>query len=318
MKQAQLVWTLAAVVLLFMAAGALSAPKSRFHRIHADNPAELRELFVYSEEWMPLVSAHRGGPVPGYPENCIETFEHTLEHAYSMLEIDLRYSKDGHIVLHHDTTLDRTTTGTGPVDSLTLAELKKLKLIDREGTITDYRIPTLDEAIEWACGNTILILDKKDVLVETCVRKIREHKAQAHVMIMVYKIEDIQAVYDLDPNIMMEVMVGDRDRFKQFDQSGVPWNRVIPFISHQPPKDPGLIQMIHAKGASCMAGSSRYLDRDLKAMGKPSPELRASYHKLLQGGIDIIETDLPIQVSQLAFKNISSPSKKAKFFNAPE
>ncbi len=301
-----------------MAAEALSAPKSRFHRIHADNPNELRELFVYSEEWMPLVSAHRGGPVPGFPENCIETFEHTLEQAYSMLEIDLRYSKDGHIVLHHDTTLDRTTTGTGPVDSLTLAELKQLKLIDREGTVTNYRIPTLDEAIEWARGNTILILDKKDVLVETCVRKIREHKAQAHVMIMASQIKDIQAVYDLDPNIMMEIMVGDRDRFKQFDQSGVPWNRVIPFISHQPPKDPGLIEMIHAKGASCMAGSSRYLDRDLKALGKPSPELQASYHNLLRGGIDIIETDLPIQVSQLAFKNFSAPSRKAKFFKEPD
>lgn len=184
--------------------------------------------------------------------------------------------------------------------------------------MTDYRIPTLDEAIEWPRGKTILILDKKEVPVETCVRKIREHKAQAHVMIMAYGIDDSKTVYDLDSNVMMEVMVGDRDRFEQFDQSGVPWNRVIPFISHQPPKDPGLIEMIHAKGASCMAGSSRYLDLDLKALGQPSPELRASYRKLLQGGVDIIETDLPIQVSQLIFQNISIPAAKAKFFKEPE
>lgn len=109
---------LLSVLTLFMPAEALTAPKAPLHRIHADNPKELRELFAYSDERMPLVSAHRGGAVPGYPENCIATFEHTLESAYSMLEIDLRYTKDGHLVLHHDPTLNRTTTGTGPVENL--------------------------------------------------------------------------------------------------------------------------------------------------------------------------------------------------------
>lgn len=128
MKQTLLGWLLVPAFLVSMVAEVFSAPRSPFHRIHAASPNELRELFVYSKEWMPLVSAHRGGPVPGYPENCIETFEHTLEYAYSMLEIDLRYSKDGHIVLHHDPTLDRTTTGSGPVDDYTLAELKKTQI----------------------------------------------------------------------------------------------------------------------------------------------------------------------------------------------
>ena len=59
----------------------------------------------------------------GYPENCIATFEHTLQHTFSILEIDLQFTKDGQIVLHHDPTLDRTTTGTGPVADHTLKEL---------------------------------------------------------------------------------------------------------------------------------------------------------------------------------------------------
>jgi glycerophosphoryl diester phosphodiesterase len=315
MKTNILGWIVLSGLMLSMPAEAVTAPKAQLHRIHAANPKELRELFAYSREWMPLVSAHRGGPVPGYPENCIATFEHTIESAYSMLEIDLQYTKDGHLVLHHDTTLNRTTTGNGPVKDFTLSELRNLKLIDREGTETDYQIPTLDEAIEWARGKNILILDKKDVLVETCVRKIREHKAQSYVMIMAYSMDDIKAVYDLDPDIMMEVFVGTRERFKEFDQTGVPWDRIIPFISHQPPEDQGLIDMIHAKGSSCMAGSSRYLDRELKTMSKPSPELKASYVKLLNGGIDIIETDLPIQVSQLIYQDTQPPKIKARFFN---
>lgn len=291
-----------------------SAPKTKLRITSPGSPEALRELFVYSKERMPLVSAHRGGAVPGYPENCIATFEHTVENAYSILEIDLRFTKDGDIVLHHDPTLDRTTTGTGPVEGLTLAELKELQLKDREGTVTDFRIPTLDEAIEWARGKTLLILDKKEVPVEVCVQKIQEHQAQSFVMIMAYSMEDIKRVHELDLDIMMEVFLGNRERFTEFEESGVPWNRIIPFISHQPPEDPELIAMIHAKGSSCMAGTSRYLDRELKKANPPSPALKASYDNLLDGGIDIIETDLPIQVTQLVYPETAIPSSKAKYF----
>jgi glycerophosphoryl diester phosphodiesterase len=279
---------------------AQTEPKAQLNRIHVSNPKELRDLFAYSNERKPFVSAHRGGAGPGYPENCIATFENTLRHTHSMLEIDLRYTKDGHIVLHHDTTLDRTTTGSGIVRDFTLSELKKLHLLDKKGVPTDYRMPTLEEAIEWARGKAILILDRKgEVSVETCVRIIQENKAQSYVMIMAYNMNEIRAVYDLDPDIMMEVFMGTRERFRDFDQTGVPWNRIIPFISHKPLNDRQLIDMIHAKGSSCMAGTSRYLDRELVALERPSSELKNAYRKLLQDGIDIIETDLPGQVSQI-------------------
>lgn len=290
-------------------------PKANLHITKADTPVELRELFTYSEERMPLVSAHRGGAVPGYPENCIATFEHTLEHAFSIMEIDLRFTKEGDIVLHHDITLDRTTTGSGPVENFTVEELKQLKLKDREDTVTDYRIPTLDEGIEWARGKTILILDKKDVPVETCVQKIQEHQAQSFVMIMAYSMEDIKKIYELDPDIMMEVFLGTRERFEVFDRTGVSWNRIIPFISHKPLEDLDLVEMIHAKGVSCMAGTSRYLDRELKTADPSSlSRLKGSYENLLEEGIDIIETDLPIQVSQLVFQENLARTNKARFF----
>jgi len=64
-----------------------------------------------------------------------------------------------------------------------------------------------------------------------------------------------------------------------------------------------------------MAGSSRYLDREFKTLGQPAAHLKASYEKLLSTGIDIIETDLPIQVSQLVYAQSSAPRPKAKFFH---
>ena len=246
-------------LLLLVAATTLHAAQPRLHTIEAGTPQGLREIFSYSKDSMPLVSAHRGGAVIGYPENCIETFEHTLEHAYSILEIDLRLTKEGDIVLHHDAPLERTTNGNGLVQDYTLAELKELRLKDAEGVLTAFHMPSLDEAIEWARGKTILILDKKDVPLEVCIATIQEHRAQSFVMIMAYGIDDIKKCYDRDPDIMMEVFLGNRERFAQFDQSGVPWDRIVPFISHKPLEDLELIKMIHAKGSSCLAGTSQVL-----------------------------------------------------------
>ena len=288
--------------------------KAKLHVTHAESPEALRELFNYTGNRLPLLSAHRGGAIPGYPENSIATFEHTLKHAYSIMEIDLRFSKDGGIVLHHDTTLNRTTTGSGPVSKLTVSELKQLKLKDNEGTVTDFRIPTLDEAIEWAQGKTILILDKKEVPIEICVEKIKQHAAQSYVMIMVSSMEHVQRIHELDPDIMMEIFLGTRERFEAFEKTGVPWDRILAFISHKPPEDPELMTMIHAKGTSCIAGTSRYLDRQLKGNNQRSAELKAAYHGLLDSGIDIIETDLPIQVSHLLYPEASVPHSKSKFF----
>lgn len=168
---------------------------TRLHRICPQTPEELRELFRYTGESMPLVSAHRGGAGPGYPENCIATFEHTLATTYSMLEIDPRLSKDGVIVLHHDATLERTTTGFGKVADKTLGELKKLRLKDSDGNVTEHQIPTLDEALEWARGKTVLVLDQKDVPLAARIAKVRQHNAESYAMLIVGNLKDVQACH---------------------------------------------------------------------------------------------------------------------------
>ena len=285
------------------------------HAIDAQDSQGLQELFRYTGEPMPLVSAHRGGAQPGFPENCIATFENTIRHTYSIMEIDLRSSKDGRIVLNHDATLDRTTTGTGPVADRTLQELKSLRLKDSEGNVTEHRMSTLDEALEWARGKTILILDKKELPVEVCVRKIEEHRAEAYAMVMAYSFQEVAACHNLNKNIMTEVMIGDRKRFREFDETGVPWSRVIAFVVHTPPEDKELLNMIHAKGACCMAGTSRNLDRTLRNISDADlASLERQYRARLEFGIDLIETDLPIQVGRLLYAEPAIPASKAQYF----
>ena len=192
--------------------------------------------------------------------------------------------------------------------------MKELRLKDSEGNVTDCQIPTLDEALEWARGKTILVLDKKDVPVEVCVRKIEQHQAEAYAMVMVYNFEEVRECYNLNRNIMMEIMIGNRERFRQFDETGVPWSNVVVFVSHSPPEDLELLRMIHGKGACCMAGTSRNLDRQLRN-GRDTAILQRAYRDLLKKGVDVIETDLPIQVGSLLYSSAAIPASKSPFFS---
>lgn len=73
----------------------------------------------------PVAFAHRGGAAL-FPENTQLAFERALELGASALELDVHSTKDGHLVVLHDPTLDRTTNGSGPVSSLSLRELERL------------------------------------------------------------------------------------------------------------------------------------------------------------------------------------------------
>lgn len=287
------------------------------YRIDATTSQDLLELFTPNSCPLPLVSAHRGGAALNWPENCLETFEETLRHAWSMLEIDLRYTKDGVLVLNHDPTLDRTSNGHGQVIDHTLKEIQQLQLKDRAGNLTAYRIPTLDAVIEWARGKTVLVLDKKNVPVRDCVKKIEEHNAEAWVMIMASNYNDIQEVYTLNSDIMFEVMIGDSERFEGFDKIGVPWRNIIAFVGHTPTPDPDLCKKIHARGASTMAGTSRNFDREfLSGRVTDMGVLKPDYLGMLNTGVDVIETDIPREVGPLLFGGKPVPSSMVKYLHA--
>lgn len=287
------------------------------HRIDAKTPQGLMKLLAYTGETVPVVSGHRGGTAVGFPENCIATFEHTLGHTFAMLEIDPRYAKDGAIVVHHDPSLERTTTGKGLVADHTLGDLKQLRLKDIAGNVTEYGIPTLDEVLEWARGKAVLVLDQKDVPVAARVKKIEEHKAEAYAMLIVMNIKDVQACYALNPNIMMEVMIPNREKFVEFDKLGVPWANVVAFVGHVPPEDKGLYETIHAKGACCMIGTSRNLDRQVNS-GQVADikQLEPGYRAFLGRGADLIETDIPAQLGPLLYGTLSIPPSKAEYLHA--
>ena len=104
---------------------------------------DLQAYFKYHPERDIIISAHRGGMQEGFPENCIASCKKTISEMPTFFEIDFSFSKDSVMVLMHDLTLDRTTTGKGLVEDYTYEELQQFNLKDRKGNVTDYKIATL-------------------------------------------------------------------------------------------------------------------------------------------------------------------------------
>lgn len=287
---------------------------SALHTIKTRNADDVKNFFEYSSDRLPFISAHRGGPRKGFPENCIATFENTLSHTPAILEIDPRYTKDGHIVLMHDATLNRTTNGSGPVSEHTLAEIRNLRLKDTEGNLTDYQVPTLDEALQWAKGKTILVIDEKDVPIETRVKKILDNHAEANAIVISYSLDDTKKCYQISKDVMMEVMMGKMQNVSAMDDSGVPWENVVGFVSHNLPEDKAIFQAVHARGAMCILGSSRNYDRQYMSPKITETELAAGYRSLIDFGADIIEADLAIEAGNAIKPMQMAKSSKKRYF----
>jgi glycerophosphoryl diester phosphodiesterase len=109
----------------------------------------------------PLFAAHRGGAAL-WPENSLLAFGHALGLGADYLELDVHLSRDGQVMVIHDATLERTTTGTGPVRERTAAELGALFLKDRSGAVTAEPVPTLDQVVALAAaGQRQMLLEIK-------------------------------------------------------------------------------------------------------------------------------------------------------------
>ncbi|NED98014.1 glycerophosphodiester phosphodiesterase [Phytoactinopolyspora alkaliphila] len=91
---------------------------------------------------MNFINCGHRGAMSTAPENTLSSFAAAVEQGANEIELDLRLSKDGTIVVIHDATVDRTTDGSGAVSTLTLDELRTFDAGDSE------RIPTFDEVLD--------------------------------------------------------------------------------------------------------------------------------------------------------------------------
>lgn len=109
-----------------------------------------------------IVVAHRGD-WRNFPENSLEAIDNAIKMGVDIVELDVKKTKDGELILMHDRTLDRTTTGKGLVSENTLSDIRKLNLRNGCNIRTIHKVPTLEEALLHAKGKIMINLDQADL-----------------------------------------------------------------------------------------------------------------------------------------------------------
>ena len=127
----------------------------------ADRVDQLRAKLFARDIPDVLVVAHRGD-WRFAPENSLQAVEHSIKVGVDIVEVDLQRTADGALIIMHDATLDRTTSGKGKISEKTLDEIRKLVLKNGCGIKTAQKVPTLEELLVAAKGRVLINLDKAD------------------------------------------------------------------------------------------------------------------------------------------------------------
>lgn len=255
---------------------------------------------LYADDGKVLVVAHRGD-WRNAPENSLQAIQNCIEMGVDMVEIDLKKTKDGHLILMHDKTIDRTTTGKGRPENYTLAELKKFRLRGGHGHETRHQIPTLEEAMLLCKGKILVNIDKgydyfrevyevlkKTGTAEQCVIKAElpyeqvkaEHAdvLEKVIFMPIIKIHEKEAedlidgyIKDMKP-VAIELV---------FNNDGTDVQRLIKKV-----KDSGIKPFINSLWPSLNAGHD-----DDRAVELGEPE--ESWGWIIGQGAKLIQTDRP-------------------------
>jgi glycerophosphoryl diester phosphodiesterase len=219
-------------------------------------PSNLEAYFdCLRERGSTAISAHRGGPAPGFAENAIPTFEHTIRVAPgTFLEVDISQTADGVLVLMHDDRADRTTTGTGAIGELDMAQLLTFQLEDDRGQRVDARVPTLAEALEWADGKTVLELDiKRGVRYEDVIGAVETANAMSRVVFVTYSVEGAARLARLAPQAMIYTTISNARELDTLDRRGVDLARIVAWTGTDTPSA-SLVGALAARGVETRFG----------------------------------------------------------------
>lgn len=139
--------------------------------------SDIRNIVPSEEHVNVLVAAHRSCWRMA-PENSLEAMDKCIEIGVDMLEIDVRKSKDGQMVVIHDETVDRTTMHTGNVSDFTMLELSGFRLKEGAGgagaPLTEQTIPSLEKVLQHLRGRVLINLDAKESIRNDVVAVIEK------------------------------------------------------------------------------------------------------------------------------------------------
>lgn len=132
-----------------------------------------------------VVVAHRGDHTEA-PENTLTAYRNAIKNGVDYVEIDLRTSKDGELVIMHDGTINRMTDGKGAVRDFTLAELKKRIVADKgHPNWKTETIPTFEEVLNLCREKIYIYLDFKEASVEASMLAIKKYGMEKSIVVYI-------------------------------------------------------------------------------------------------------------------------------------
>jgi glycerophosphoryl diester phosphodiesterase len=250
-----------------------------------------------------VIVAHRG-MAAGHPENTLAAFRHSISVGFPIIEVDLRTTADGHIVIMHDETVDRTTSGTGEVGQMTLAEIRRLDAGSHAGPrFAGEPVPTYPEALQalQGLGSTLVLDIKPDGALdnERIVHLTEQHGAAQDVIVAARTITDLRDFKELSPSLRALGLVPGPDHeppdlaaIEEFARAGADIIRLWPrwILASHPDARPGrspLVQQLHDLGKPAWATADTLY-------GDISPQHpREDLSELVRLGVNGIITNLP-------------------------
>ena len=247
-----------------------------------------------------VVASHRGD-WRNYPENSIPAIESVIRMGVDIMELDLKLTKDSVLVLCHDHTIDRTTTGRGRVCDITYDSIQRCFLRTAHGVRTPRKMPTLREALEVCKGRIVVNIDQGYEYYDLALAVTEELGVTDQVLIKGKRpAEVVAAKFAAYPHNMMYMPVIDilkpqgRELFEEYRKSEkqplayeVCWDEYTPEVEACMKRiaDGGSKLWVNSLWSSLCGG----LDDDRAFEGGPA----AIYGKLIDMGATLIQTDRP-------------------------
>jgi glycerophosphoryl diester phosphodiesterase len=175
------------------------------------------EMLTMQQQQQIVNVAHRGASGHA-PENTLSAFDKALEMKADYIEIDVQMTQDGELVVIHDTTVDRTTNGTGAVGDYTLNEIQQLDAGSWFGEeFAGERIPTFEEIIDRYRGKIGILIELKspeqypgveEKVAEALMQRNMYKPNNSKIIIQSFNHESVQRSKELLPNIPHGVLAG--------------------------------------------------------------------------------------------------------------
>jgi glycerophosphoryl diester phosphodiesterase len=227
-----------------------------------------------------IVIAHRGAHREA-PENTLASLEKAIEIGCDYVELDVRRTKDGALVIMHDSSVNRMTNGKGRIADLTLEEIRKFEIKGRHGPKgAGLKVPTFDEMLDHAKGRMKIYVDHKQAPPSDVLAAIQRH-GMLHDVVIYGNMKTLREYKKLAPDVW--IMPGHPDSIadieslcrdlkpETLDGNVVEWSR-------------SQVEAAHRSGAQVWIDNRSNLDSE------------AGIKQDVELGVDAIQTDDPAAV----------------------